>query len=1016
MSSGELEAAVMLSATIVGHSQLPARTIARCDQLVIVITSAIDSRRMPVTDPMGLADVAMTTRLRPVSPQKAAAQSFSDYDRESSGTDDDVTEYGGYDGDGRYEVPQTRLPEAALFSQDRDRDRDQTKKPRRVWVYRNADENFKGKQVLITQKEYPNFETLLVKLGNIVPTVAGVRYIFSWPEGKEIKSITELQNNRFYVCSSVNRLQRVNYGNSREHFWKGGKIRHNEKHLFTKENGQLVTQSPSNQRPHVITVISNMYRDSREKLILNPNTAQNFEDVLQDLQNMVFIPHPPVRALWTEEKPHIKVEGFSHLFRELKDHKTFLVCGEEREPREPREPAKRTLPSSNSSSDSVTGKRSLRRSKQAKADTARLDSLSPIRRGPPVAKRTEPLRVEINGRQRDFFLPSMPALENDGLKPDKKLRLDWVYGFRGRDVRQNLVVLPNTGELVYFVAAIVVLYDRRTHTQKHYTAHTEEVTCLAIHPREPFIASGQLAGRDPAGSAHVRIWHGITMSTQAVIGIGVFQQGVACISFSEKDSNGNLLMTIDESDRHVMSVWDWQRETMVAKTTTTNDPVVSGCFYQFDDSILITFGKQHMYFWTVFWKRSESRILRDKKSGLFEDEIPKFVTAVCFGVNGEVITGDSTGSILVWQRDDSNIFTIDRQVSASMKEAHKKSISSLVLLSDGVLLSGGGSEIKAKPSPDMSVQLPEMYGSVRTVVPQTSNGKDGFLFIGTSKNIILEGSLQQKFRPIVQGHCEELWAVASHPSEPAFYTAGHDMSVMKWSALSHAIIWSTRDKKPCTSIAVDSRGQIVAVGTTSGKVTLYSAKNGEETQSVKVGAAQINAISFSPVFSDPSGRQIAVGTHDGFLHLLVLNGEGELYRHQSASLGQQSPAFVMHLDWSSDGRFIQTVLGNYELVFWDSQTMQKLKSGRTLRDAEWASYTVPVGYPLIGSWHHMERGEVVNVACRSYFHDFIVTGDSRGRLRLFKYPCTVAKAEFREVSPSLPTPQQLYYWQTTRIF
>lgn len=54
-----------------------------------------------------------------------------------------------------------------------------------------------------------------------------------------------------------------------------------------------------------------------------------------------------------------------------------------------------------------------------------------------------------------------------------------------------------------------------------------------------------------------------------------------------------------------------------------------------------------------------------------QDEIPKFVTAVCFGVNGEVITGDSTGSILVWQRDDSNIFTIDRQVSASMKEAHK---------------------------------------------------------------------------------------------------------------------------------------------------------------------------------------------------------------------------------------------------------------------------------------------------------------------------------------------------------
>ena len=50
------------------------------------------------------------------------------------------------------------------------------------------------------------------------------------------------------------------------------------------------------------------------------------------------------------------------------------------------------------------------------------------------------------------------------------------YGFRGRDVKQNLVILPNTGELVYFVAAIIVLYDRKTHTQKHYTSHTEEVT------------------------------------------------------------------------------------------------------------------------------------------------------------------------------------------------------------------------------------------------------------------------------------------------------------------------------------------------------------------------------------------------------------------------------------------------------------------------------------------------------------------------------------------------------------
>ncbi|GFO40006.1 echinoderm microtubule-associated protein-like, partial [Plakobranchus ocellatus] len=76
----------------------------------------------------------------------------------------------------------------------------------------------------------------------------------------------------------------------------------------------------------------------------------------------------------------------------------------------------------------------------------------------------------------EFFPPTTIEDDDDGSRPDKKLRLDWVYGFRGRDVKQNLVVLPSSGELVYFVAAVVVLYDRKFSSQKHYLGHSEEVT------------------------------------------------------------------------------------------------------------------------------------------------------------------------------------------------------------------------------------------------------------------------------------------------------------------------------------------------------------------------------------------------------------------------------------------------------------------------------------------------------------------------------------------------------------
>ena len=82
------------------------------------------------------------------------------------------------------------------------------------------------------------------------------------------------------------------------------------RHHLHRHDVLQVVSSPNHPRPLVITVISNMYRDSHEKLILNPNTTQNFEDVLADLQNMVTIPHPPVRALYTESKPHIKVRTY----------------------------------------------------------------------------------------------------------------------------------------------------------------------------------------------------------------------------------------------------------------------------------------------------------------------------------------------------------------------------------------------------------------------------------------------------------------------------------------------------------------------------------------------------------------------------------------------------------------------------------------------------------------------------------------------------------------------------------
>lgn len=85
----------------------------------------------------------------------------------------------------------------------------------------------------------------------------------------------------------------------------------------------------------------------------------------------------------------------------------------------------------------------------------------------------DPTRVVIRGLRRTFYPPNHHA-PVDNSPPEKKLLLTWVHGYRGIDSRRNLWVLPS-GELLYYVAAVAVLYDREEENQRHYTGHTEDI-------------------------------------------------------------------------------------------------------------------------------------------------------------------------------------------------------------------------------------------------------------------------------------------------------------------------------------------------------------------------------------------------------------------------------------------------------------------------------------------------------------------------------------------------------------
>ena len=62
----------------------------------------------------------------------------------------------------------------------------------------------------------------------------------------------------------------------------------------------------------------------------------------------------------------------------------------------------------------------------------------------------------------------------DRTAPDSHLRLQWVYGYRGHQCRNNLYY-TSTSEVVYFVAGVGVVYNAAEGKQRFFLEHTDDI-------------------------------------------------------------------------------------------------------------------------------------------------------------------------------------------------------------------------------------------------------------------------------------------------------------------------------------------------------------------------------------------------------------------------------------------------------------------------------------------------------------------------------------------------------------
>ena len=820
----------------------------------------------------------------------------------------------------------------------------------KITFYKNGDQWFEGFDFRFRPaKDYLDISSLLERISARIDFNSPVTHLFD-TDGHRVEMIGDLEDKKSYVASNSRKFKAGNYGKT------GGKFQIKKKKTrlgsigpSRVKSGSSRTSSsdskPGSANSKVIKIVNSQEPTINEKVLLNMRTSQTFEEVLQDLGDVLEI--KDADRMYTAYGEEVK--SFSHLRNDFSDHEVFVISSG----------AAQVSPSMSQmilEGSDVQNQKNPRRSKSTSKDR----------------NSTNTIEVLINGARKVYHPPN--GLQHSTEAPDVMPALDWLFGSGGSDLK-----VLDTGELVYSAGAVVVIYNRMEERQRHYQGHSEDVTCLELHPGGELAGSGQREGGEGREGAHCRVWNVFTVETLAVLGLGECREGIAGISFS-KLNKGQYLAVVDDSKKKTLLVWDWKTEDMLATAVIKTGPVSGVAFHPFDSNLMITFGAGgHL----AFWNRKKDGFFARADMG--EPDPGLMHTCVTFLDSGDLVVGDSEGNISTYTVSEEGEYFKSLSV-----EAHIKGVSALFSLGEGVLVSCGSQEgrlVTWDSSQDFSLlkklELPRTAGSAVAVV---QGRRDSGLYVATSNKLVLEGGLQGRFRVLLFGHLGRITAVAARPGEVSFVSAGEDRLVAMWQGTR--LGWKVALQTAATALCYHPEGSVVALATADGHMVVLIADTGVHLTTTRLGKETIAAVKFNR-----AGDMVAAAATDGSIYL------NKFVRDGFTKVGKMSAGLELaELDWDQTGDYLQTSSKDFTLQFWNTSSCKVERSASLLQEAEWADPSCLVGWAVAGVWgnQHYSAPATVTSLHAAPQAQLLATGDSHGALRLFRHPCTSPKAEFHQ--------------------
>uniref|UniRef100_A0A8B9D2A6 EMAP like 5 n=2 Tax=Anser TaxID=8842 RepID=A0A8B9D2A6_9AVES len=556
----------------------------------------------------------------------------------------------------------------------------------------------------------------------------------------------------------------------------------------------------------------------------------------------------------------------------------------------------------------------------------------------------------------------------DRSAPGCHLRLEWVYGYRGHQCRNNLYYTA-AKEIVYFVAGVGVVYSPREHRQKFYLGHQDDIISLALHPERVLVATGQV-GKEP----YICVWDSYTVQTVSVLK-DVHTHGIACLAF---DLDGQRLVSVGLDSKNTVCVWDWRKGKLLSMAPGHTDRIFDISWDLYQPNKLVSCGVKHIKFWSLCGNSLTP------KRGVF-GKTGDLQTILCLACARDEVTysGALNGDIYVWKGIN---------LVRTIQGAHAAGIFSMNACEEGFATGGRDGCVRLWDlnfKPITVIDLRETDQGYKGLSVRSVCWRGDHILVGTQDSEIFEIVVHERNKPflIMQGHCEgELWALAVHPTKPLAMTGSDDRSVRIWSLIDHALIARCNMEEPIRCAAVSTDGIHLALGMKDGSFTVLRVRDMTEVVHIKDRKEAIHELKYSP-----DGNFLAVGSNDSSVDIY---GVVQRYKKIGECIGSLS--FITHMDWSSDSKYLQTNDGNGKRLFYRMPSGKEVSSKEELKGVQWASWTCVSGVEVNGIWPKYSDINDINSVDANFIGQVMVTADDYGIVKLFRYPCLRKGAKFKK--------------------